>query len=187
MRSALVGLTLFVVAGIALAQGSPLSPRQAEILREVANVEGGLTRAQYDEFWAGFRNLGAAEREGFRRAFRSELPAILTYQRTLWLAARESVKQRKPIVTPELRKEFEQLDRSDRKRTRPQGRAMEMKRSAHALLEGAAYQTPVTKEGRTFQVTPEVIEQVLRGLNGSISRLERLLSETWQSGGTQEN
>jgi len=150
-RSALIGLALLIVESAALAQGSPLTPRQAEIVREVASVDGSLGRAQYDEFWAGFRS--AAERERFRNSFRSQLPAILTYQRTLWLAARESSRQRKPVITPELHKELEQ------------DRSTERRRTAQALLEGAAYQTPVNKDGRTFakdgrtfEITPEVIE-----------------------------
>jgi len=183
--SVLIGLAFFIVASVALARGSPLTPRQNKILDEVARVDGSLSRAQYDEFWAGF--LSAAERERFRKSFRSELPAILTYQRTLWLAARESLKQRRPVITPELRKEFEQAERNDRDSNRHQPRSTETKRTAQALLEGAAYQTPVNKDGRTFpkdgrsfQITPEVIEQVLRGLDGSINRLERLLSESWR-------
>jgi hypothetical protein len=184
-RTVLIALAIFIVESAALAQGSPLTPRQHQILDEVARVNGSLSRAQYDEFWKGF--LSAAERERFRQSFRSELPAILRYQRTLWLAARESLRQRRPVITPELRREFEQAERKDRDSTPPQNRSTEMKRTAQALLEGAAYQTPVNKDGRTFpkdgrsfQITPEVIEQVLRGLDGSINRLERLLSESWQ-------
>jgi hypothetical protein len=142
-------------------------------------VDGSLSRVQYNEFWAGFSS--AAERERFRKSFRSELPAILAYQRTLWLAARESFQQRRPVITPELRAEFEKIERNDQNRSR------EMKRTAQALLEGAAYRTPVNKDGRTFpgdgrsfEITPDVIEQILRGLDGSINRLERLLSESWQ-------
>ena len=179
-----IGLAFLIIESVALAQGSALTPRQTAILREVGSVDGTLSRAQYDEFWAAFR--GAAEREQFRKSFRSELPAILEYQRTLWLAARESLRQRRPVITAELQKAFEQAEKNDRD-SRHQPRSAEMKRTAQALLEGAAYQTPVNKEGRTFpkdgrtfQITPEVIEQVLRGLEGSINRLERLLSASWQ-------
>ena len=177
LRSILIVLALFIVESVAHAQGAQLTPRQDEILRRVASVDGSLSRAQYDEFWAGFRS--AAEREQFRKSFRSALPAILKYQRTLWLAARESSKQGRPIITPELRKEFEQAERNDRD-TRHQPASAERKRTAQALLEGAAHQTTVNKDGHSMRITPEAIEQVLRGLDGSINRLERLLSESWQ-------
>jgi hypothetical protein len=173
----LIALALSIVESVSHAQSSQLTPRQDEILRRAASVDGSLSRTQYDEFWAGFRN--AAEREQFRKSFRSALPAILQYQRTLWLAARESSRQGRPIITAELRNEFEQAERNDRD-TRHQPPPAERKRSAQALLEGAARQSTVNQDGRSMRITPEAIEQVLRGLDGSINRLERLLSASWQ-------
>lgn len=181
----LLGGLIFLVAGsVALAQGYPLTPRQAEIVRAVAAVDGSLSRAQYEEFWAGFHS--DAERERFRKSFRSELPAILRYQRTLWLAARESSRQRRPVITAELQKEFDQAE------SRPAGNRLqpapaEMKRTARALLEAAARRGAANEEGRTFpddarsfRIDPQVIEQVLQGLDGAIARLERLVSDSWR-------
>ena len=180
MRATIVLGILAVLAatGVALAQGRALTPRQIEIVQKAAGVDGSLSREQYDQFWSGFRDDG--ERAGFRKAFRSELPAILRYQRTLWLAARESSRQHRPIVTPELQSEFERAEKNEGSSKGFQPRPSEMRRSAQALLEGAAYGTPVDKDGRSFEITPQAIEQVLRGLEGSIARLERLLSESWQ-------
>ena len=175
-----LAIALTALTGAVLAQQSPLSPRQIKIFQDVARVDGGLTQAQYTEFWADFQNLGTADRERFRASLRAELPAILTYQRTLWLAARASLKQRKPVITPELGKEFELSEKNAQRNPRSPNHAKEKRRSAQALLEGAAKQTPVTKDGRTFQISAEVIEQVLLGLNASIARLDRLLSETWR-------
>jgi len=177
LRLFLIVSALFIVESLAHAQGTQLTPRQDEILRRVTSVDSSLNRAQYDEFWTGFRS--AAESEQFRKSLGFALPAILKYQRTLWLAARESSKQGRPVITPELNKEFDEAERNDRA-TRHQPPSAEKKRTAMALLEGAAHQTTVNKDGRSMQITPEAIEKVLRGLDGSINRLERLLSGSWQ-------
>lgn len=181
ISSVLLGLVFFIAASNVQAQGPQLTPRQIVILREVGSVDGSLSRKQYDEFWADFHKLSAVEREHFRQAFRAQLPATLRYQRALWLAAQESLKQHKPVITPELRKEFELAEKG----SRDQSRVAEMKRTAQILLEGAAYQIPVNKDGRAFpkderifKITPEAIEQVLLGLDGSINRFERLLSQS---------
>lgn len=182
----IVGLAFFVVNTVAIAQDSPLTRRQDEILREVASVDGTLSHSQYEEFWGGFKDLRPNERENFRKSFQSQLPAILRYQRTLWLAANESYKQHKPVITSELRREFEQMRINGQRNSKWKNYSIEMKRSALALLEGAAYRTPINKDGSTFpkdsrifQITPEVIDQVLRGLDGSIARLDHLLADSW--------
>lgn len=182
LRISLVILTMTFFCGTssALAQEPSLTPRQTEILKGALRVDGGLTKTQYDEFWADFRTLNPEGRERFRKAFRAEFPALLEYQRTLWLAARESIKQRKPIVTPELQKEFARAEQHDKNNPSGRSRSTKMKQQAQELLEAAAYNSSVIRDGHRYQITPDVVGQILNGLDNSLARLERLLSPSWQ-------
>ncbi len=176
----LVGLVIYAVGNISMAQSHQLTSRQTEILQDVLRVDGSLTKMQYDEFWAGFRNLSDAECERFRKSFRSEAPRLLAYQRTLWMAASESLKQQRPVITPDLISELRRAEQNGSRSASHDKRVQDMKRQAQELLDAAAYGTTVVKNGRNIKVTSDMIEQVLSGLDGSLSRLERLLSVSWQ-------
>ena len=171
---------LFFATVNAIAQSSSLTVRQTEILRAVLRVDGELTKEQYDEFWVEYRHLEPEEREQFRTGFLSEFPASLEYQRKLWLAAKLSIKQHKPTITPELHKVFKQIEIEDRNNPTRRSRAIKMKKQAQELLNAAAYNTTIIKDGRTYQINLRVAEHVLAGLDGSLARLERLFAESWE-------
>lgn len=180
IRLTVLAFAIFTATANAAAQNSPLTPHQTEILRGATRVDGGLTKAQYDEFWEGFHCLSPGERERFSKSVQSEFPAILEYQRTLWLAAKQSIEHRKPIITPELRKEYARAEAYEKNHPTQGVRSTKMKQQAQELLEAAAFNTRFARDGRTFQITPAVVEQVLVGLDSSRARLQRLLAPSWQ-------
>lgn len=146
------------------------------------HVNGSLTKFQHQEFWSEFRELDRATKGQFIEFARTELPAAVNYQRALWRAARESVKQRKPVVTADLQREFDEMDRHETKYPKRRG-SVQTKKQARELLDAAAFQSPITLDGRLLHITPEAIDGVLKGLDASAQRLERLLNPTWQAVG----
>lgn len=179
--SVLIGL-MFAFAGNAVfAQGDRITPRQKEILYQVLRVDStGLTRQHYEEFWADFSKLSFEERARLRSDFRVRSATLPKYQRTLWLAARESSIQRKPVLTAELQAEIKQAELDEKVGTRSRGTADKMRQSVQGILEAAAYQTALNKHGINTKLTLDVIDQVLSGIDDSNRRLERLFAEKWQ-------
>jgi len=174
-----IAFLLAAVVTASVAEESPVTRRQAEILRNALRVDGELTKAMYDEFWDDFKGKGVADRERIVRSIKSGAPALLEYQLLLWSAARDSVKTGKPNFPKALTDAIHRVAIAEDGNTPYEVRVSKMKQQAQGLIEAAAYKRPITREGRTVYITEEITQQVLEGLNQSFMRFEKLFAPLW--------
>ncbi|SRR6266545_281479 len=159
-----------------------LTDRQREIFKTALRVDGTLTEEMHNEFWAPFRERARSEAELADLATavmsKDSLALAQRYQRAVWESARDSYTAGKVVrhrVVDDLEREMTQA-------ASPKARG-NLRRSfskTSELLEAAASHSSLKVEGRgEIAINPTTIAQVLAGMDGSVSRLQRLLNPFW--------
>ena len=169
----LLGTTAFAQASTG--RGDDLTPRQTEIIQTVLNVEGFITEALHKEFWITappeVRN-DARARAQFVQFIDRAIAVGVQFQRESWASVKLSLEAGRVVKSPgyELaRKNILSLPQSR------QGVA-----NAEAMIKAAATGQPFQTPRGPAYITPELVDQVLAGLDGSIARFRRLVSPDWK-------
>ncbi|MGH7928527.1 MAG: hypothetical protein ACREQV_12110, partial [Candidatus Binatia bacterium] len=145
------------------------------------NVEGFITRALHDEFWASVPNeirKDTESRSAFLDFVERTVAAGLSFQRESWASMKASLAARKVVKTPgyEPAKRAVLASSNLREYQAQVGNSIE---NAEAMISAAAFGTPVRTPRGPIYVTEEMINQVLGGLDGSIARFRKLADPVW--------
>ena len=159
-----------------------LTSRQMEIVQTVLNVDGYITAALHREFWGSvpdkIRNdLNASE--AFVRVMEQALIVAIKFQRETWASINASLKSERVVKTEEYESAKKEVLESQI--LLPERR--QIKRSvAHAegMIEAAAKNTPFQSPKGPLFVTQEMVDQVLAGMDGSLSRFRQLMNPQWR-------
>ena len=183
-KCVLAGVMIVVALGIpkqSTAAGVDLSARHLMIMQAVTSNDGYITKDLHEEYWSSLPEQ-ITENEETIRAFiglmESTMVATIRFQRESWASAKLSFYARKVIKSdgyeaaknaslnassiPRLKQEvMDSIERSERLMS--------------AAATGEAYQTP---KGPIY-ITPEGIDIILMGFDGSIARFHRLNEPEW--------
>ena len=159
-----------------------LTSRQMEIVQTVLNVDGYITAALHREFWESVpdkirSNLNASE--GFIRVMEQALIVAVKFQRETWASINASLKAGRVVKT----EEYESAKREvlESQMLLPERR--QVKRGvAHAegMIEAAGTNAPFQSPNGPLFVTQEMVDQVLAGMDGSLSRFRQLMNPQWK-------
>ena len=166
----LIGLIIcFGLIGHANAQ---LPQRCQEILMQAMSADGHLTRDMHEEFWGSLAQVARSEDEMrmFEQYLTKNLLYMQEYQLELYTSAQLSLDAGDIVTTSR----FDKLAKGLTEHRPGQEKV------AQDFLESAAYGTEISRpDGRTLIVTQEVVDSVLPNIESSFSRLQRLITKTW--------
>lgn len=159
-----------------------MTPRQQEILQTVLSVEGFISEEIHTEFWsslpAEMRN-DTALRKAFVRLIDRTVAGGVIFQRETWASAQASIIAQRVVKTPGYAVAVEgvlSVSSLPEYREPAQKGVDKAERMIKAAASGKAYQT---SRGPIY-LTPELVTQVLNGLNGSMARFRRLTNPVWE-------
>lgn len=159
-----------------------LSPRQQEIWQTVMSVDGYLTREMHADFWEAMpRSMfkDDAGKAAYLRFLEKALISGLKYQREAWLSVRASMNNGRVVKTPgyEAVKEavLTAFDGTGSKQ-----KVASKIANGERMIEAAAKGSPIETPNGLAYITPEMVDQVLAGMDGSLARAGRLLKPVWE-------
>lgn len=171
---------IFVLAScLAPFVSADLTPRQQQVLKIVLAADGYLTEELYQQFWGAMPfdlTIGSGKREGLSQMLNEEVGVALEFQKETWASIKLSLDNRRVTQTPGYSQARARVMANtvvkevDRKRS---------VKHADELMMAAANKTPFNSPQGQFFVTPELVLQVLGGIEASFSRLRRLMDSTW--------
>jgi len=179
---ALASLLLNCFPLIALAAQDSLSARQLEIIQIVLSVEGYITKELHAEFWASVPPTirhDAKTMEAFVRTIDRSIAAGVRFQWESWASMKASLEAGRIVKTPGYAiAKKSALNAS----TIPSfnQHARQGVANAEAMIEAAAGGKPFQTPKGPMYITPELVNQVIAGLDGSIARFRRLVHADWE-------
>ena len=163
-------------------QQSVLSPRQQQIFRQIAPVDGVLTEELHREFWSyvpeAVRNNPVARAE-LQEVVSHFLPAALRFQREVWTSIKMSAQAGKVIFSPGYETVKQRITNDKNETLRKQAR--EGAATAERMIHAAANKRPFPTQSGNMYLTPELADTVLGGLDASVARVEKLADPVWNT------
>ena len=156
-----------------------LTPRQKVIMNQVLATDGYLNENLHEQFWTDIppHIKGSSRRlDELRLLFEESFALAIEFQIETWMSVRMSLEAGSIVTSPNYR------DVKSRVLSSKVVPAKINKRNiAHAegLMISAAQKTPFELPQGPIFITPELVSQVLGGLEGSFSRFRRLISPEW--------
>ena len=184
-RILLTAAMLMVVLALpsqGLAAKDDLTSRQMEIIQTVLSVEGFISKELHDEFWASVPPAIRSDtktRDAFVRFIDRSIAAGVRFQRESWASMKASLEAGRVTKSPGYAiAKKSALNAS----TIPQYKRQSQKAVANAegMIKAAAEGKPFRTPRGPMYITPEMVNQVLAGLDGSVARLRRLVSPEWE-------
>jgi len=171
--------TALLVASLLCVQAfADPSPKAQALMRQANVANGYMDKQLHDDFWAEVRRSVLPDPTGAKL---KEVQASLkdftlknsSFPLEGWKSAKLSLEQKKVVRTPELIRQTKLL--------KSQGNPDFDKAIANTdlMLTAAATGKPMTANGRTIYINAETINQVLDGMEASLSRLSVLTSPVW--------
>lgn len=189
-RGLLGNLILFVVMVMpsqSLATKDDLTPRQMEIIQTVMSVEGFITKKLHSEFWSSvpsaIRN-DADVMAAFVRVIDRSIVSGVRFQRESWASMKASLEAGRVVKTPSYAIAKKSVLNAS---SHPQYKKQAQKgvTNAEGMIKAAADGKPFQTSRGLMYITPEMVNQVLAGLDGSIARFRRLASPEWEKAITE--
>ena len=179
----LLVIVILALPAQATAASDDLTPRQLEIIQTVLSVEGFITERIHSEFWTSVPARIREEpetREAFVRFIDRSIAAGVRFQRESWASMQESLKARRVVKTPGYMAAKEAaLSVSQLRQFKQQ--AQKAADNAEGMIRAAAEGKPFYTPRGPMYITPELVSQVLAGLDGSVARFRRLTNPDWQA------
>lgn len=146
-------------------------PRIFEIMASVARPDGRIDKATHDALWA---LLPASIREN-PKSFTENLHILrgITFQKELWESIRLSVRAKRIVKTVSYNSTKIEALSND-----AAGRNAAIR--ADQMIAAAANGMPFQGSKGQMLLSEDTANQVLDGLNGSFSRLQRLVNPVWR-------
>lgn len=182
LLSWLVVLVVLVLPTRSQAAQDDLTPRQMEIIQTVFSVEGFITEELHGEFWSSvpsaIRN-DANFRADFIRFIDRTITAGVRFQRESWASMKLSLDAARVVKSPGYaiakKSALNSSPLPQYKRQSQQAVA-----NAEAMIKAAAAGEPFQTSRGPMYITPELVDQVLAGLDGSVARFRRLVNPDWK-------
>ena len=164
-----------------------LTPRQMEIIQTVLSVEGFITEELHEEFWSSVPSAirtDAATRADFILFIDGAIAAGVRFQRESWASMKLSLDAARVVKSPgyEIAKKSA-LNSSSLHQYKQQ--AQQAVANAEAMIKAAAEGEPFQTSRGPMYITPELVTQVLAGLDGSVARFRRLANPDWKESVTE--
>lgn len=159
-----------------------LSSRQMEIMQTVMSVEGFITKELHSEFWASFSPAirdDAMLRGAIVRFLDRSIAAGVRFQRESWASIKASLEAGRVVKSPGYAEAKKGVLSAS---TIPQYKRQSQRAVANSegMIEAAAEGKPFQSPRGPIYITPEVVNQVLAGLDGSLARFRRLANPDWE-------
>jgi hypothetical protein len=165
----------------ATATSDDLTPRQREILQTVLSVEGFITKEIHGEFWAAVPpqiREDPETRNAFVRLIDRSIAVGVRFQRESWASMQESLKAGRVVKTPDyMAAKVAALNVSPLREFKQQ--AQRAADNAEGMIRAAAEGKPFHTPRGPMYITPELVDQVLAGLDGSVARFGLLTNPVW--------
>lgn len=179
IRKLYLTAALVLAAALAAPAFADPSPRAQELLRQAHAANGYMDKKLHDDFWVEIQKSVAPDPTGAKL---SEMKALLKdftlkyaeYPLEGWKSAKLSFEQKKVVRTPELTRQTALLKGNTNNPTIDH--AIE---NTEKLIQAAASGKPMVANGRTMYINEETINQVLDGMEASLSRLTVMTTPVW--------
>lgn len=178
---AILAICLAFAWSPAHAADTGLSPRQLEIMQTALAPDGFVSPQLHAEFWS----LAPPEvrrdpkiRDAFVALVDRTLVSGVRFQRESWASMKASIAARRVVKTPG----YEDAKRAVLSASSlPQyvGQARTGVANAEGMIKAAADGAPFQTPRGTIYITPEMVDQVLNGLEGSVARFRILTTPEW--------
>ncbi|WP_346892385.1 hypothetical protein [uncultured Roseibium sp.] len=159
-----------------------LSPRQQEIWQTVIPVDGYLTEEMHSDFWAAMPKSmfkDNADRAAYLRFLKKALTSGLKYQREAWHSVKATMNAGRVVKTPGYEAaKAETLSAFDG--TGSKQKAAAAVANGERMLAAVAKGLPIESPDGPAYITPELVDQVLAGMDGSLARAARLMNPVWE-------
>jgi hypothetical protein len=158
-----------------------LAPEKITIFRSAIRVGGGLTKEMHERFWSYMPAAnGPDDLAAFDNLMKRSVDADLGRQRAMWLSFRSTLQGRSVVVDPSYARAQRAMQQLVERGELSQEKVLEKDAEFRSQLALVAEGRPLTNGDRVIEVTPELIDQVVSGLNASYERMTRLLEPTWE-------
>lgn len=159
-----------------------LTPRQQEIIQTVFSGGGFITEALHKEFWASLpRQLH--ENEAIKNDYIKNIDRVVAsgtrFQRETWASMKASLEAHRVVKTIGLDQAKQNVMNVSQNPVYVREARKNISKVA-VMLTAAANGTPYQTSQGPMYITPELVNQVLAGLDGSIARFQRLLQPKWK-------
>ncbi len=145
-----------------------LTPREQVIFQTVLNVDGYIDEELYNEFWKELRpRAKKSDLDEIRKSF---LNGTMDAQLILWGCVKKSIKEKKVCKSKEYTVILNKMQDNG---------ALIAYNNTINLMEAAATGKPFEKNGQKTHITVEMADNVLNGIEGSVQRVQLLLSDKW--------
>jgi hypothetical protein len=159
-----------------------LTPRQMEIIETVVSVEGFITKEIHGEFWSSLPSAirkDADTRAAFVRFIDKSIAAGVRFQRESWSSMKLSLETGRVMKSPSYAiAKKSVLNASSLPQYKRQ--SQQAVSNAEAMINAAANRKPFQTPRGPMYITPELVNQVLASLDGSVARFRRLTNPDWE-------
>ncbi|HZP65725.1 MAG TPA: hypothetical protein VFB32_05400 [Rudaea sp.] len=189
-RSLCLGLSMLLAGGAFAAPNAKIieiTEQQRDILNEVMRIDGELTEDMHRRFWADMPSPRPDPKQWAitRRQLEGTFELDLNRMRAMYLSMRATLKHHAPTVDPSYAKAqaaFEAISVEDpADNARLQLKLALEDRLFHQQLEAIARGEPLKRGDEDIVMTPELVAEVLDGLDETYRRAARLLDPVWRS------
>ena len=146
-----------------------LTPKEEIILKTVMRVDGYINEELYNEFWRELRSR--AKKSNLDEVREFILNGAMNTQLILWRCVKKSVVEKKVCKSKEYTAILNKMQNN--------GQMIAYNNTIN-LMESAVTGKPFEKNGQKTYITIEVVDNVLNGLEGSVKRINLLLSDKWR-------
>lgn len=160
-----------------------LTRRQTEIMQTALSVDGYITQKLHSEFWSQapsqIRN-DSKSRAAFLKMMEGPTAGAFVFQRETWGSIKESLSAKRVVKTQgyEAAKNAVLSSSSLPEFQEPMRRSIA---SAESMIRSAAEGKAVQSPRGTFYITPEMVDQVMSGLDASVRRARILMNPEWKA------
>lgn len=159
-----------------------LKPQQITIMQMVMSADGLITKELHSEFWSHFpreiRN-DPKFRDYIVTFLKKHSLLTVRFQRETWTSMKLSIKARRVVKTTNYESVKIAILNASTLASYKRRVKISIKNAENMIKAAATGDAMNTARGK-FYVTPEVVEQVLGGIEGSMARALILFNPVWQ-------
>jgi hypothetical protein len=159
-----------------------LSLRQQEIWQTIMSGDGYLSEEMHSDFWVAMPKSmfkDDADKAAYLRFMEKAMTSLLKFQREAWRSVRASMNAGQVVKTPGYdAAKAEVLSAFDG--TGSKQNAASKLANGERMIEAAAKGQPIETPNGPAYLTPELVDQVLAGMDGSLARAAKLLNPVWE-------
>jgi len=149
------------------AEDTILTPHEQLVFKTVSNVDGYIDEDLYNEFW---KDLRVRVKKDEIAKLKQSLPELQKNQMLIWQCVRTTTITKKRCKSDKVERILKEMyDSGD----------FISYNNTMGVLEAAEKGTGMILMGKTIYITTEKADEVIAGLDASMKRIDRLLSDNW--------